>query len=107
MTFTELKLSAAYRDAQRVLTRWLESHGPAPRPSVFSARAALAALEPRERSSLARWLAWLQVAAGSRGDLSLDTHLRRLDEALFLAYRHALQRLPATAAVAGQRRLSA
>lgn len=107
MTAAEVKLSAAYREAQRVLTRWLESRGPKPRPSVFTARAALATLEQHERYSLARWLAWLQVAAGSRGEHGLDARLKRLDRALFLAYRHALQRLPATPAFASQRRLIA
>jgi hypothetical protein len=107
MTSAERVLSAAYREAQRVLARWLESRLTDARPSAFTARAALAKLEPHECFSLARWLAWLSVAAASRGDSGLDARLQRLDGALFLTYRQALQRLPATASGAGKRRLSA
>ncbi|MET0330204.1 MAG: hypothetical protein ABW154_02125 [Dyella sp.] len=108
MTSSELRLSDAYREAQRVLTYWLEQRTPgAIRRSAFAVRAALAKLEQHERHRLARWLAWLQVAAGSRGEAGPQARLQRLDGALFHAYQQALQRLPAMATGAHERRLSA
>jgi hypothetical protein len=107
MTSAELVLSTAYREAQRLLANWLEQRTPLARHSAFTTRAALAKLEQRERHNLARWLAWLQVAAGSRGETGPEARLQRLDAALFLAYKEALQRLPAAAMTASKRRLSA
>ena len=94
-TIAELSLSKAYRQAQRVLASWLE-RGPADaRQGVFAVRAALGGLDATERSRMARWLAWLSVAARSRGQASLEGRIHRLDASLHQAVQDALARLPA------------
>jgi hypothetical protein len=60
-TSPEIVLSPAYRKAQRLLSAWLERDRTAHR-QVFAMRAAIAALDARDRHSLSRWLAWLCVA---------------------------------------------
>jgi hypothetical protein len=96
-TTVELSLSPAYRSAQRALAAWVEQAGAAARRNAFAARAALAGLNPAERGRLARWLAWLCVAAGSRGDFGLIARIRRLDGPLYTSVDEALDLLPATA----------
>jgi hypothetical protein len=94
-TIAELSLSEAYRRAQRQLAAWLERAPSDARHGVFAVRAALAALDATERSRLARWLAWLSVAARSRGGASPATRILRLDASLQQAMEDALARLPA------------
>jgi hypothetical protein len=91
-TIPEMTLSEAYRKAQRLLAGWLEHDGTA-RRQVFSVRAAIAGLSATDRHSLSRWLAWLQVAAVSRGE-SILTRIQRLDPTLGLSIEQALTRLP-------------
>jgi hypothetical protein len=91
-TIPEMALSAAYRKAQRLLAEWLERDRTAQR-QVFHVRAAIAALDARDRHSLSRWLAWLNVAAVSRGE-SILSRLQRLDSALGTSTEWALARLP-------------
>ena len=93
-TTVELTLSAGYRQAQRALAAWLDQGVRAARRSAFAARTALAALDPTERSRLARWLAWLSVAASYRGEATITARVRRLDSGLHLAMEDALARLP-------------
>jgi hypothetical protein len=87
-----MALSAAYRKAQRLLAAWLEHDRTAIR-QVFAVRAAVAGLTPRDRHSLSRWLAWLSVAAMSRGD-SILVRIQRLDPALGASTEQALAGLP-------------
>ena len=99
-TVAELSLSPAYRLAQRALASWLErGHGGA-RLAAFAARSALAALDPTERGRIARWLAWLEVAALSRGLASPEARVRRLDASLHQAMQDAFGRLPGQTVVA-------
>jgi hypothetical protein len=96
-TNAELVLSPAYRQAQRILASWLEQNNRAARRSAFAARAALAGLDAVERSRLARWLAWLCVAAGRRGESALVARIQRLDAGLYGAVGGAMLRLPLAA----------
>ena len=108
-TIAELSLSPAYRHAQRAMSGWLE-HGTARvRQAAFAARAALAGLDAPERGRLARWLAWLEVAARSRGAASPEPRVRRLDASLHRAMQDAMARLPGNTLVAqrGNHRRSA
>ncbi|MBV8157597.1 MAG: hypothetical protein JO278_08070 [Dyella sp.] len=93
-TIAELSLSPAYRLAQRALASWLERGHADARLDAFATRAALAGLDATERSRLARWLAWLAVAAGSRGAASPEARIRRLDASLHQAMEDAFKRLP-------------
>lgn len=93
-TIAELSLSPAYRLAQRSLASWLERGQAGARRAAFSARAALAGLDPVERGRLARWLAWLEVAASSRAEESPKARVQRLDASLHQAMQDALARLP-------------
>ncbi len=93
-TIAELVLSAPYRSAQRTLAAWLENGNAAARRRAFAVRAALAALDATERDRLARWLAWLCVAARSRGETTLADRIRRLDTVMHAAVEEALARLP-------------
>jgi len=106
-TIAELRLSPAYRTAQRAIAQWLE-RGYA-RGAAFAVRATLSALDATERSRMARWLAWLQVAAQSRGLVSPAARVQRLDASLHQAMQDALARLPGQTAVAhtGNHRRSA
>ena len=58
---------------------WLERGQVGARQAAFAARSALAGLDATERGRLARWLAWLAVAAQSRGKESPLGRVRRLD----------------------------
>ncbi|MBE1160380.1 hypothetical protein [Dyella acidiphila] len=91
-TTPEMALSAAYRKAQRLLAAWLERDRTAHR-QVFTLRAAIAGLDARDQHSLSRWLAWLDVAAISRGE-SILPRLWRLDPALGTSTELALAQLP-------------
>ena len=93
-TIAELTLSPAYRLAQRALAAWLERGHTGARQAAFATRAALSALDATERSRLARWLAWLSVAARSQGDVAPEGHIQRLDASLHQAMQDALTRLP-------------
>jgi hypothetical protein len=93
-TVAELSLSASYREAQRTLAAWLECGQREARRGAFAARAALAGLDAVERHRLARWLAWLCLAAGLRG-AALQSRVRHLDGALGDATATALAQLPA------------
>jgi hypothetical protein len=93
-TFPELVLSAPYRQAQRLLADWLERDRAEAQRHVFAVRMALARLNAAERHSLSRWLAWLCVAAASRGTSVLG-RIRRLDLMLGASTIDALARLPA------------
>ena len=91
-TIPEMALSAAYRNAQRLVAAWLEHDRTAAR-QVFAVRAAIAGLDARDRHSLSRWLAWLGVAEMSRGK-SILWRIHRLDPALGISTEWALARLP-------------
>jgi hypothetical protein len=91
-TIPEMALSASYRKAQRLLAAWLERDRTAYR-QVFAMRRAVAGLDARDRHSLSRWLAWLCVAAISRGESILE-RIQRLDPALGASTELALSRLP-------------
>jgi hypothetical protein len=93
-TIAELSLSPAYRQAQRSLAAWLERGHAGVRQAAFAARSALSGLDATERGRIARWLAWLEVAAQSRGTASPDARVRRLDASLHQAMQDALARLP-------------
>lgn len=93
-TIAELSLSPAYRLAQRSVASWLERGPAGARQAAFAARAALAGLDAVERSRLGRWLAWLVVAALSRGEESPQVRVGRLDASLHQAMEDALERLP-------------
>jgi hypothetical protein len=101
-TVAELSLSPAYRLAQRALAFWLERGQGAARQAGFAARAALSALDPAERGRIARWLAWLEVAARSRGLASPEARVRRLDASLHQAMQDAFGRLPGQTVVASK-----
>jgi hypothetical protein len=94
-TIAELALSAAYRQAQRALAAWLERGSAEMRRGAFAARAAIAGLDAAERHRLARWLAWLCVAARSRGESIIQLRIQRLDAALSMMVEDVLSRLPA------------
>ncbi len=71
-TIAEMALSAPYREAQRTLAAWLDRDTTtARRQKAFSARTAMTRLNSVERHALARWLAWLCLAADTRGENSL------------------------------------
>jgi hypothetical protein len=108
-TIAELSLSPAYRLAQRALAAWLERGHAGVRQAAFATRAALSGLDATERGRIARWLAWLEVAASSRGQGSPGARIRRLDASLHQAMQDALTRLPGQTAVArsGSHRRSA
>lgn len=74
---------------------WLERGQAGARQAAFAARSALAGLDATERGRLARWLAWLVVAAQSQGEESPLGRVRRLDITLHQAMEDALARLPA------------
>ena len=93
-TIAELSLTPAYRLAQRSLAAWLERGTAGARQAAFAARAALSALDATDRGRLARWLAWLEVAAQSRGTSSPEARVQRLDASLHQAMQDALTRLP-------------
>ncbi|WP_199099058.1 hypothetical protein [Dyella sp. ASV21] len=95
-TVAELNLSPAYRLAQRALAAWLERGQAGARQAAFATRAALATLDATERGRLARWLAWLAVAAESRAAPSPAGRIQRLDASLHQAMEDALTRLPAS-----------
>ncbi len=90
---SEITLSPAYRHVQRQLSRWLES-GRTGDASAFAVRTALGTLNLVEYDRLSRWLAWLCLAARSRGDSMLAMRLKRLDTALGSAVRLAMHKLP-------------
>jgi hypothetical protein len=94
-TIAELSLSPAYRLAQRAMASWLERGQVGARQAAFAARSALAGLDATERGRLARWLAWLAVAAQSHGKASPLGRVRRLDATLHQGVEDALARLPA------------
>jgi len=102
-TIAELTLSPAYRLAQRAVAAWLERGHANARQTAFAARAALGGLDATEKGRLARWLAWLTVAARSRGALSPIGRIQRLDASLHRVVEDALRRLPADALVAPTR----
>ncbi|HTV85220.1 MAG TPA: hypothetical protein VME63_07430 [Dyella sp.] len=89
-----MTLSAPYRTAQRLLASWLEGDRIRARSQVFALRTALAALNATERHSLSRWVAWLCVAAASRGE-SILGRIRQLDDMLGRMTFQALSQLPA------------
>ncbi len=93
-TIAELTLSGPYRHAQRIVAAWLEQGQALARRRAFAVRVALAALNSTERHRLARWLAWLAVAAESRRHPPLLSRIRLLDVALGEAAEDALSRLP-------------
>jgi hypothetical protein len=93
-TTPELVLSAPYRQAQRLLADWLERDVVEALREVFAVRAALASLSAAEQHRLSRWLAWLCVAAASRGE-SILGRVRRLDLNLGASTEKVLSRLPA------------
>lgn len=92
-TTPELLLSAPYRHAQRVLAEWLERDVIDALRQVFTVRAVVASLNAAERHRLSRWLAWLCVAAASRGHSVLG-RIRRLDLTLGESTENILSRLP-------------
>jgi hypothetical protein len=96
-TVAELALSATYREAQRTLSAWLERGQREARRSAFAARASLAGLDATERHRLARWLAWLCMAAGCKG-VALQARIRHLDGVLGEATSAALAQLPGSRA---------
>ncbi|WP_266171896.1 hypothetical protein [Dyella subtropica] len=93
-TIAELTLSGPYRHAQRTLAAWLEQGHAVARRRTFATRATLAALNAPERHQLARWLAWLAVAAQSRQQQTPHGRIRRLDASLYQAMENALAHLP-------------
>lgn len=93
-TIAELSLSGPYRHAQRILAAWLEQGQALARRRAFAVRVALAALSAPERHRLARWLAWLAVAAESRRQPPLLPRIRLLDIPLGQAAEDAFARLP-------------
>lgn len=108
-TIAELTLSSPYRHAQRILAAWLEQGQALARRRAFAVRVALAALTAAERHRMARWLAWLAVAAESRRQPALLPRIRLLDATLGQAAEDALARLPVDIAAkrADNRRLTA
>ncbi|HEU4670992.1 MAG TPA: hypothetical protein VFR91_09795 [Dyella sp.] len=93
-TFTELAIPAVYRDAQRVLSQWIEARDGAVRREAFRARAAVARLDAVSRHRLARWLAWLAQAERRRGSGRLQQRLRQLDASLAALAHRTLATLP-------------
>ncbi|MEV8521542.1 hypothetical protein ABZR86_17225 [Dyella marensis] len=93
-TIAELTLSGPYRHAQRILAAWLEQGQALARRRAFAVRVALAALNATERHRMARWLAWLAVAAESRRQPALLPRIRLLDAALGQAAEDVFARLP-------------
>jgi hypothetical protein len=93
-TTPELALTTPYRHAQRLLADWLERDVVDALRDVFPVRAAVASLNGVEQHSLSRWLAWLCVAAASRGE-SILGRIRRLDLNLGANTEKALSHLPA------------
>ncbi|AIF45779.1 hypothetical protein [Dyella japonica] len=99
-TTAELSLSPAFRLAQRTLACWLERGHVGARQAAFAVRAVLSGLDAAERGRIARWLAWLEVAAHSRGLASPEARIRRLDASLHQAMQDAFRRLPGQTVVA-------
>jgi len=108
MTHAEIQLSPGFRVAQRAMALWLEHAGASARRQAFVARGTLSALTPSEQGRLARWLAWVCVAACSRGLPSPIARIHRLDSSLYARVDAALDLLPAMGAIAeAAHRLSA
>lgn len=101
-TVAELSLSPAYRLAQRALALWLERGHGGVRQAAFAVRTALSGLDATERGRIARWLAWLELAARSRGLASPEARVRRLDASLHQAMQDAFGRLPGQTLVASK-----
>ena len=105
---SEINLSLAYRQVQRLLSAWLEAerarHDDV---SAFAVRAALGRLDIVEYDRLSRWLAWVCLAARSQGDSTLTARLKRLDVVLGSAVRMAMHKLPGAAGPGLPLRLSA
>lgn len=93
-TLPHINLSHGYREAQRLVARWLESSPRDARRLAFAARAALGHLDRSEHDRLARWLAWTCVAARSQGRDDVMIRLERLDGAMGHATTTQLGRLP-------------
>lgn len=91
-TTPEMALSAPYRKIQRLLSEWVEGNRTA-RRQVFAIRAVVATLDATDKHRLCRWLAWLCVAAGYRGERLLG-RIERLDAALGASTEAALAKLP-------------
>ncbi|HET7267942.1 MAG TPA: hypothetical protein VFJ15_07520 [Oleiagrimonas sp.] len=89
-------LSRSYRHAQRVTAQWLEQESTDARDIRFVLRSAWAALDAVERDRMVRWLAWLCVAASSRGDAQPASRLQQLDTSLGQAITRAMRSLPGT-----------
>lgn len=105
-------LSRTYRHAQRVTAQWLEDEPSDAGHIRFALRAAWATLDDVEHDRLVRWLAWLCVAASSRGDARPAARLQQLDATLGQTIARAMRSLPgphraAGAPRAGRLRLSA
>ena len=93
-TLPEIRLSSTFRQSQRRLASWLEAEPRAARRMAFGARISLGSVSASERDRLARWLAWLCVAAGNRDGHRPLTRLERLDAPLGPAIRAHLDKLP-------------
>lgn len=105
---SEVTLSPAYRHVQRLLSTWLESGRIASGDhSAFAVRTAIGALDLVEYDRLSRWLAWICVAARSRGDSTLAARLKQLDTTLGSAVRMAMHKLPGMVVPGHLQRLSA
>lgn len=92
-TMPQLSLSPVYRHVQRMLGAWLEQTPAVARRHALRVRGALVGLDPVEHHRLARWLAWLCVAAQYRR-VDLAGRIRFLDGPLHRAVSAALQTLP-------------
>ena len=92
-TMPQLSLSPVYRHAQRLLGAWLEQAPAVALRQAFRVRGALVGLDPVEHHRLARWLAWLCVAATDRR-VDLGGRIRLLDASLYRAVSAALATLP-------------
>jgi len=87
-------LSRTYRHAQRVTAQWLEDESADAGHVRFALRSAWAALDVVEHDRLVRWLAWLCVAASSRGNARPAARLGQLDATLGQAITRAMRALP-------------
>lgn len=98
-------LSRTYRHAQRITAQWLENEPTDAGHARFALRSAWAALDVVEHDRLVRWLAWLCVAASSRGNARPATRLeQQLDTALGQAITRAMRSLPGPHRSAGASR---
>lgn len=99
---SEINLSPAYRQVQRLLSAWLDA-GRASQGDVsaFAVRAALGSLDIVEYDRLSRWLAWVCLASRSQGDTTLVARLKHLDTVLGSAVRMAMHKLPGNTAGPG------